>query len=135
MQVTPFSAAATLGFAPTDDPTTTSRILLESIQATATATALRTAVSAGWWATLPAATRAATWSDFTVWVDPMDGTKEFLLNNGPGVTVLIGIAFRGRPVAGIVHQPFGVQGPRTLVGTGIDREDESVPRDDVGLPL
>jgi 3'(2'), 5'-bisphosphate nucleotidase len=47
-------------------------------------------------------------SDVTVWVDPLDGTKEFV--EGPehwnGVSVLIGIAVRGVPVAGIIHQPF-----------------------------
>jgi 3'(2'), 5'-bisphosphate nucleotidase len=41
-------------------------------------------------------------------VDPLDGTREFV--EGPefwsGVTVLIGVAVKGVPVAGVIHQPF-----------------------------
>lgn len=43
-----------------------------------------------------------------VWVDPLDGTKEYTL--GPDVshevTVLIGVAWNGKPIAGVVNQPF-----------------------------
>ncbi|XP_061126206.1 3'(2'),5'-bisphosphate nucleotidase 1 [Syngnathus typhle] len=44
--------------------------------------------------------------ELVVWVDPVDGTKEYtegLLNN---VTVLIGIAYAGRAIAGVINQPF-----------------------------
>lgn len=44
--------------------------------------------------------------DICIWVDPLDGTAEFvdgLLNH---VTVLIGIAVNGKAKAGIIHQPF-----------------------------
>ncbi|XP_040016084.2 3'(2'),5'-bisphosphate nucleotidase 1 isoform X1 [Gasterosteus aculeatus] len=60
--------------------------------------------------------------ELVVWVDPLDGTKEYteasrclhhrtearhqtkgLLDN---VTVLIGIAHGGRAIAGVIHQPF-----------------------------
>jgi len=44
--------------------------------------------------------------DLTVWVDPLDGTKEFTEGNIDHVTVLIGVSAGGRPVAGVVHQPF-----------------------------
>eukprot|EP01026_Neomeris_dumetosa_P069392 TRINITY_DN68607_c0_g2_i1.p1 TRINITY_DN68607_c0_g2~~TRINITY_DN68607_c0_g2_i1.p1 ORF type:complete len:631 (-),score=98.82 TRINITY_DN68607_c0_g2_i1:132-2024(-) len=44
--------------------------------------------------------------EITLWVDPLDGTREFLSGNYEGVTVLIGVAVKGRPVAGVVHQPF-----------------------------
>lgn len=44
--------------------------------------------------------------DLTVWVDPLDGTKEFLDKNYDAVTTLIGIAHKGTPIAGVVHQPF-----------------------------
>jgi len=52
-------------------------------------------------------------SDVTVWVDPLDGTREFV--EGPehwgAVTVLIGVAVKGVPVAGVIHQPFvGIDG-------------------------
>uniref|UniRef100_A0A667ZB24 3'(2'),5'-bisphosphate nucleotidase 1 n=1 Tax=Myripristis murdjan TaxID=586833 RepID=A0A667ZB24_9TELE len=50
--------------------------------------------------------------ELVVWVDPLDGTKEYtegklfkmwLLDN---VTVLIGIAYGGRAIAGVINQPF-----------------------------
>lgn len=45
-------------------------------------------------------------ADLTVWVDPLDGTKELLDGNKEAVTILIGIAWNGSPIAGVVHQPF-----------------------------
>ncbi|KAL3075966.1 hypothetical protein niasHT_037219 [Heterodera trifolii] len=49
--------------------------------------------------------------DFVVWIDPLDGTSEFTKSKDNRallrqVTVLIGITYNGRPVAGVVHQPF-----------------------------
>lgn len=49
--------------------------------------------------------------DLTVWVDPLDGTSEFVrAQNDPSlleqVTVLIGITYKGRPIAGVIHQPY-----------------------------
>ena len=43
-----------------------------------------------------------------VWVDPLDGTKEYTLGYDVAheVTVLIGVAWNGRPIAGVVNQPF-----------------------------
>jgi 3'(2'), 5'-bisphosphate nucleotidase len=38
------------------------------------------------------------------WVDPIDGTKDFI-RGGDGFSVMIGLALRGRPVVGVVHQP------------------------------
>lgn len=43
-----------------------------------------------------------------VWVDPLDGTKEFLKENLSAVTVLIGLAIEGIPKIGVVHYPFGI---------------------------
>jgi len=50
-------------------------------------------------------------SDVVIWVDPLDGTSEFTEGTEDSallqqVTVLIGICYRGRPIAGVVHQPF-----------------------------
>ncbi|CAH8504712.1 unnamed protein product [Dicrocoelium dendriticum] len=45
-------------------------------------------------------------SEIVVWVDPLDGTKEFTEGLVEHVTVLIGIAVSGRPVAGVIAQPF-----------------------------
>ncbi|VDM48510.1 unnamed protein product [Toxocara canis] len=50
--------------------------------------------------------------DVVVWVDPLDGTSEFAQaarNGSPllqQVTVLIGIGYKGRAVAGVIHQPY-----------------------------
>jgi len=50
--------------------------------------------------------------DVVIWVDPLDGTSEFaqaaqtkspLLQQ---VTVLIGITYQGKAIAGIIHQPY-----------------------------
>ena len=49
-------------------------------------------------------------SSTVVWVDPLDGTKEYTLGHLDSVTTLIGISVRGTPVAGIIHHPFGCNG-------------------------
>jgi 3'(2'), 5'-bisphosphate nucleotidase len=41
-----------------------------------------------------------------VWVDPLDGTSEYTSGNVDHVTVLIGVARNGRPVGGVIHQPY-----------------------------
>lgn len=44
--------------------------------------------------------------DVIVWVDPLDGTQEYTEGFVEHVTVLIGIAVKGEPVAGVIHRPF-----------------------------
>uniref|UniRef100_A0A8C5H4L1 3'(2'),5'-bisphosphate nucleotidase 1 n=1 Tax=Gouania willdenowi TaxID=441366 RepID=A0A8C5H4L1_GOUWI len=44
--------------------------------------------------------------ELVVWVDPLDGTKEYTEGLLDNVTVLIGIAYAGRAIAGIINQPF-----------------------------
>lgn len=44
--------------------------------------------------------------DITIWVDPLDGTTEFVKGLLDHVTVLIGISVKGRSVSGVIHQPF-----------------------------
>ena len=48
-----------------------------------------------------------------MWVDPLDGTKEYTQGYDVAheVTVLIGIAWNGKPIAGIVNQPFFKSSP------------------------
>lgn len=68
-------------------------------------------------------------TDVVVWVDPLDGTAEFTQGVMDGktellemVTILIGIGWRGRPLGGVVHQPyFGSNGssPNELPGRTI----------------
>jgi|TARA_B110000285_G_C14952040_1_gene527295 3'-phosphoadenosine 5'-phosphosulfate (PAPS) 3'-phosphatase len=42
----------------------------------------------------------------TVWIDPLDGTKDFCNGNLSAVTVLVGLAIDGVPKIGVVHNPF-----------------------------
>lgn len=44
--------------------------------------------------------------DAVVWIDPLDGTKEFVKGNLSAVTVLIGLSIKGYSRFGIVHSPF-----------------------------
>lgn len=45
-------------------------------------------------------------SQITVWLDPLDGTAEFIDGLLSHVTTLIGIAYEGKALAGIINQPF-----------------------------
>uniref|UniRef100_A0A915AFS6 3'(2'),5'-bisphosphate nucleotidase n=1 Tax=Parascaris univalens TaxID=6257 RepID=A0A915AFS6_PARUN len=60
----------------------------------------------------PVELREVNVDDVVVWVDPLDGTSEFAQANRDGspllqqVTVLIGISYKGRSVAGVIHQPY-----------------------------
>ncbi|MBN3324681.1 BPNT1 nucleotidase, partial [Atractosteus spatula] len=44
--------------------------------------------------------------ELVVWVDPLDGTKEYTEGLLDHVTVLIGIAYNGTAIAGVINQPF-----------------------------
>lgn len=76
----------------------------------------------------PAEWQGAGMGDLTVWVDPLDGTKEYTQGLLDHVTVLIGIAVGSKAVAGVIHQPYynykteGATVGRTfygLVGAGV----------------
>ena len=45
-------------------------------------------------------------AQIVLWVDPLDGTKEYILGVLDAVTVLIGISYKGKAIAGVVAQPF-----------------------------
>lgn len=47
-----------------------------------------------------------TQKDITIWVDPLDGTSEFVSGKPESVTVLIGFSVKDRAVAGVIHQVF-----------------------------
>lgn len=79
-------------------------------------------------------------ADLCVFVDPVDGTREFVEGRLEACQCLIGVAYRGRPLAGIVGIPFlrlgpqdtaSVQGTRTHVLYGVVGSPSQV----VGLPL
>ena len=55
---------------------------------------------------IPKSLLDANLKEFTVWVDPLDATKEYSEGFLDHVTVLIGIALGKKAVAGVIHQPF-----------------------------
>jgi 3'-phosphoadenosine 5'-phosphosulfate (PAPS) 3'-phosphatase len=42
----------------------------------------------------------------TIFIDPIDGTKEFSSGKGEQCTIMVGFATEGRPVAGLVYRPL-----------------------------
>ncbi len=64
-----------------------------------------------------------------VWyVDPLDGTKEFVARNGE-FSVMIGLAIDGESRLGVVYKPDGDTLYRGVVGQGAVVEDEGVSRE------
>jgi 3'(2'), 5'-bisphosphate nucleotidase len=60
-------------------------------------------------------------SEAVVWIDPLDGTQDFVNGNLSAVTVLIGLAINGKSRIGIVHKPFSdedMSKGKTVFGTG-----------------
>jgi 3'-phosphoadenosine 5'-phosphosulfate (PAPS) 3'-phosphatase len=56
-------------------------------------------------------------SQVTVYVDPLDGTREFVDGRYENVTCLIGIAVDGKPVAGAIGIPFASSTPSSDITT------------------
>ena len=74
------------------------------------------------WDVPPALAASLTLADTCLWVDPLDGTIEFVRGNLQHVCVLIGVCVRDRPVAGVMHQPFvggGEDGTVTYGAVGV----------------
>ncbi|CAE7726779.1 Bpnt1, partial [Symbiodinium pilosum] len=54
-------------------------------------------------------------SDLCIWVDPLDGTKEFTEGRYEYVSTLIGISQLGQPVAGVISEPYNLD-PQGALG-------------------
>ncbi|KAL7057666.1 hypothetical protein AAHC03_016372 [Spirometra sp. Aus1] len=79
----------------------------------------------------PPALESAALEDVVVWVDPLDGTGEFAQGLLEHVTVLIGLAVKGRPVGGVVCQPFYMPDFKLVIQTQQERRppmDQTTPR-------
>jgi fructose-1,6-bisphosphatase/inositol monophosphatase family enzyme len=61
--------------------------------------------------------RRVTLQDVCVFVDPVDGTREFVEGRLEAVTCLIGISYRGRAVAGVMARPFAPHMNQKTVAT------------------
>ena len=68
----------------------------------------------------PERLRAVPLSAVTVYIDPLDGTKEFTLGHTEGVTLLIGFTIDDRAVAGVIGQPFTGHVVWGAVGVGVE---------------
>ena len=67
---------------------------------------------------LPEDIRQIDLEEITIWVDPLDGTKNFVKGDVLGVTSIIGICRAGRPILGIIHHPFDEAKPTYYGGPG-----------------
>ena len=54
-----------------------------------------------------------------VWVDPLDGTKCFVDGKYEWVTTLVGIAYKGTPIAGVISYPFTGELLWGAIGIGV----------------
>jgi len=68
----------------------------------------------------PDSLRSVPLSSVTVYIDPLDGTKEFTLGHTEGVTLLIGFTIGDRAVAGVIGQPFTGNVVWGAAGVGVE---------------
>ncbi len=52
--------------------------------------------------------------DICLWIDPLDCTQGFISNRKHETTILIGVAFQGRPILGLIGHPYKLHNNTTL---------------------
>lgn len=74
-------------------------------------------------------------SDLTLYIDPMDGTREFVEDRLDNVQCLIGIAYKGKPIGGVIGLPFlwndNSNHTDIINGKDVDKKSEKKENDKV----
>jgi 3'-phosphoadenosine 5'-phosphosulfate (PAPS) 3'-phosphatase len=58
-------------------------------------------------------------SKLVIWVDPLDGTKNYVSGETIGITSIFGVSFEGHPIFGAIHHPFDSEKPTYWGGRDI----------------
>lgn len=70
--------------------------------------------------------------DVTIWIDPLDATKEFTENLLHYVTTMVCIAVKGKPIIGVIYKPFETKKDRSLywtwTGHGASQNLQNLPQ-------